>query len=428
MTEHRRSVAASLVPYTVDSSLMPMALQQNSDSDRTVHRLLVIDDDPFVRDSLLAYLQDVGFAVGTARDAREGFAAFEQFQPDVVLLDLRMPGTGGLDLLKVLSAHPSNTPIIVISGAGDMEDVVQALRYGASDFLFKPIRDMAMLEHAIQRSLEQGRLRRENQRYRQQLEETNRELKQSLLLLQQDQQAGRHVQMKMLPAAMVKFGAYQFSHRIFPSLYLSGDFIDYFTVGERHVVFFIADVSGHGASSAFVTVLLKNLFARKRSDYAHRRDNSILSPPAMLAQVNSELLDTQVGKYATLCVAALDLVENSLNYSVAGHLPVPILCGTLDGRDSCRWLRSDNPPVGLFEDAVYTVESLELPEQFQLTLLSDGVLEVLAGDGLLAKEANLLAAMSPQLTTMDGLVDALGLEGVNEAPDDIALLLITKDC
>ena len=178
-----------------------------------------------------------------------------------------------------------------------------------------------------------------------------------------------------------------------------------------------------GASSAFVTVLLKNLFARKRSDYAHQRDDSILSPPQMLAQVNRELLDTQVGKYATLCVATLDLIENSLCYSIAGHLPVPILCGG----GACRWLSGSNPPVGLFEDAQYQSESLQLPERFSLTLLSDGVLEMLEGDGLRAKEEKLLAAMSPAVTTMDSLVAALGLEGVADAPDDIALLLITKE-
>lgn len=405
-----------------------MALQQDQHPERPAHRLLVIDDDPFVRDSLLAYLQDVGFSVGTARDASEGFAAFEQFQPDVVLLDLRMPGAGGLALLKTLSAHPSNTPIIVISGAGDMNDVVQALRYGATDFLFKPIRDMAMLEHAIQRSLEAGRLRRENQRYRLQLEETNRELKQSLSLLEQDQAAGRHVQMKMFPATPARYGDYQFSHRIFPSLFLSGDFIDYLTVGDRHVVFCIADVSGHGASSAFVTVFLKNLLARKRSNFAHREDDSVLSPTAMLTQINRELLAIDVGKYATICLATLDLLDNTLCYSIAGHLPVPILCGDVD---KCRWLRGNSPPVGLFADAEYFDQTIDLPESFQLLLLSDGVLEVIDGNGLLEKEARLLELVAQQfvdrkVVTMDALIGALGLENVADAPDDIALLLITK--
>lgn len=385
-------------------------------------RLLVIDDEAFVRDSLVAYLEDSGYQVEEAADGRQGLEMFERTHPDVVLLDLKMPNMDGLSVLKALRDHPANVPVIVISGAGVMADVVEALRYGASDYLFKPIGDMAVLEHSIARCLEQGRLRRENQRYRQQLEEANRELKQSLSLLQQDQQAGRHVQMKMLPAAPLLIGDYSISHRIFPSLYLSGDFVDYFTVGDRHVVFFIADVSGHGASSAFVTVLLKNLFARKRSDYGHRQDRAVLSPSAMLKQANRELLATEIGKHVTLCVAALDIRDNSLCYSVAGHLPQPVLWA--DGE--CRYLKGDNPPVGLFEDAHYAEELLTLPKRFALTLFSDGILEMLEGEGLLAKEERLLAALAPGFNSMEAVVDALGLQRVKEAPDDIAVLLVSK--
>ena len=59
---------------------------------------------------------------------------------------------------------------------------------------------------------------------------------------------------------------------------MSGDFTDYFKVGKSKVVFFLADVSGHGSSSAFATVLLKNLFARKRSDYLRRDDKTVIQP------------------------------------------------------------------------------------------------------------------------------------------------------
>src|SRR5690606_25262436 len=144
-------------------------------------------------------------------------------------------------------------------------------------------------------------------------------------------------------------------------------------------------------------VLLKNLFAPKRSDFGHGRDDAVISPTRMLQIVNRELLAAEVGKYATMCVATLDLLENRLWYSVAGHLPVPILCGDND----CRWLTGSNPPVGLYPDVDYAAESIQLPEQFTLTLLSDGVLEMLEGSGLRAKEEKLLEAMSPKLTTMD---------------------------
>ena len=142
--------------------------------DEATHSLLVIDDEPFVRDSLTAYLEESGYQVFGAGDVREGLELFNRLQPDVVLLDLKMPDGGGLSLLKELDQHPADTPVIVISGTGVISDVVQALRYGASDYLTKPIADMEVLEHSIARCLEQGRLRRENRAYRGQLEETNR--------------------------------------------------------------------------------------------------------------------------------------------------------------------------------------------------------------------------------------------------------------
>lgn len=390
--------------------------------DREHHRLLVIDDDVAVRDSIVMYLQELGYIVDQASNGREGLELFEQSPPDVVLLDLKMPAVDGLQVLKTLGQHSANVPIIVVSGSGVMDDVVEALRYGASDYLIKPISDLEVLKHSVSRCLEQNRLQRENLRYRRKLEEANRELRQSLSVLQQDQQAGRHVQMKMLPARPLAIADYHLSHQIFPSLFLSGDFVDYFTVGDRHVVFFIADVSGHGASSAFLTVLLKNLFARKRSDFGHWLDQTILSPAAMLNQANRELLATEVGKHVTLCVATLDIRTNTLLYSVAGHLPAPILWSA----EGCRYLKGDNPPVGLFEDAEYAEEQIELPSRFALTLFSDGILETVAADGLLAKEQLLLTKLAAGYSTINGVVEALELQGVKDAPDDIAVLLVSK--
>src|SRR5690606_2119580 len=361
-------------------------------------------------------------AVEQAADAVHGIELFEQNPAEVVLLDLNLPKMSGLEALQIINRHPANVPVIVISGSGVMNDVVQALRYGASDYLVKPVTDMEVLSHAVARGVEQSRLRRENLRYRQQLETANRELSVSLTALQQDQQAGRHVQLKMFPARPLAIGDYHLSHRIFPSLFLSGDFVDYFTVGDSKAVFFIADVSGHGASSAFLTVLMKNLFARKRSDYGHWMDRTILSPAAMLAQANRELLATEVGKHVTLCVAVLDVVENTLLYSVAGHLPAPILWS----EDGCQYLAGDNPPVGLFEDAEYGEEQLNLPARFALTLFSDGILETIDADGLLDKEKVLLARLADGFGSMDALIDALGLQSVKEAPDDIAVLLVSK--
>ncbi len=384
--------------------------------------ILVIDDESIVRESIAAYLEDSGYRVIQAADGEQGLASYHQQQPDVVLCDLRMPAIDGITVLKELTALPANTPIIVISGVGIMSDVVEALRFGASDYLIKPIVDMEVLEHAVQRCLEQGRLQRENLAYRQQLEKANLELMQSLKVLEQDQQAGRHVQMKMLPPTSRQFGDYHFSHRIIPSLYLSGDFVDYFTVGDDYVVFVIADVSGHGSSSAFMTVMLKNLFARKRSDYVHHDGHVILSPVDMLAWANRELLETETGKHLTMCMGVIDLQANQLVYSNAGHLPLPVIKSGSD----CHYLEGAGMPVGLFEQAEFQENTLKLPETFILTLFSDGILEVLDAEGVLAQESQLLEKLQGAGADIDQLASVLELEDLCDIPDDIAILLVSR--
>ena len=132
---------------------------------------------------------------------------------------------------------PVTSRFIVVSGAGVMTDVVEALHLGASDFLVKPIVDLEVLEYAIGRTLEKSRLLEENKRYRASLEEANTSLTSSLSLLQEDQKAGRQVQMDMLPDKPLEFRGFKIDHRIIPSLYLSGDFVDYFQLNERSFCF-----------------------------------------------------------------------------------------------------------------------------------------------------------------------------------------------
>ena len=182
--------------------------------------LLIIDDDEVVRESLAAYLEDSNFKVLQALNGLQGLQIFESEQPDLVICDLRMPQIDGLELIRRIRQTASETPIIVLSGAGVMSDAVEALRLGAADYLIKPLEDLAVLEHSVRRALDRAYLRVENQRYRDKLEAANRELQASLNLLQEDQNAGRQVQMNMLPVTPWSIEGLEFSHRIIPSLYL----------------------------------------------------------------------------------------------------------------------------------------------------------------------------------------------------------------
>ncbi|BBO69622.1 hypothetical protein DSCA_35520 [Desulfosarcina alkanivorans] len=134
-------------------------------------RVLIIDDEEIVRDSVSTYLEDSGFVVYQAGDGRDGLSRFYEVTPDVVLLDLRMPRMDGLEVLAAIAGQLDRIPVIVVTGAGVLQDAVAALRLGAFDFVTKPIVDMAVLEHAIRRALEHTRLLEENRRYQAHLED-----------------------------------------------------------------------------------------------------------------------------------------------------------------------------------------------------------------------------------------------------------------
>lgn len=389
----------------------------------TSAKLLIIDDDEVVRTSLAAYLEDSGFNVLQAGNGLQGLQVFEQEHPDLIICDLRMPQVDGLELIRRINQLETDTPVIVVSGAGVMSDAVEALRLGAADYLIKPLEDLAVLEHSVRRALDRHALRLENQRYREELEAANRELQASLHLLQEDQNAGRQVQMNMLPVTPWTVDGLHFAHQIIPSLYLSGDFVDYFRVDERRIAFYLADVSGHGASSAFVTVLLK--FMTTRLLYESRRGGTLpeFKPSEVLGHINRGLINCKLGKHVTMLGGVIDEESGKLTYSIGGHLPLPVLYS----EGQAHYLTGRGLPVGLFEEATYEDQVMDLPASFSLTLMSDGILDLLPGDTLKEKEAALPEIVQAAGGSLDGLKKAFGLASLGDMPDDIALLVLSRN-
>ncbi|MCP4676453.1 MAG: response regulator [Deltaproteobacteria bacterium] len=134
-------------------------------------RVLVIDDEATLRHSIRSYLEDFDYEVLEAATGRIGLEIFTQHQPDIVLVDLRMPEVDGLEVIKKLTGDSPNTPVIVISGTGIIDDAVNALHLGAWDYLLKPIEDMTVLLHAVRQALERARLINENRKYQLHLED-----------------------------------------------------------------------------------------------------------------------------------------------------------------------------------------------------------------------------------------------------------------
>lgn len=132
--------------------------------------ILLIDDEKIIRDSFRNFLEDYDYTVHEAADGLEGLEVFKRKSPALVLLDLNMPVMDGIEVLKKLTVWSSDIPIIVVSGTGLIDDVLRALRLGAWDYLYKPIENLSVLLHAVEKALERARLIRENRIYQEQLE------------------------------------------------------------------------------------------------------------------------------------------------------------------------------------------------------------------------------------------------------------------
>ncbi|TDT41397.1 sigma-B regulation protein RsbU (phosphoserine phosphatase) [Halospina denitrificans] len=383
-------------------------------------QILIIDPDEASRGDLSRHLRARGYYVTACDSLAKGVAELSTAFPDVIFADLPPESIHRL-------AHGEQalgdltTPIIAFSGAETAAEVVSALRAGASDFVIKPIRDKGTVDSVLGKLFERVRVARLNEVYREELETKNLNLSEGISELRADQTAGRKVQMKMLPEKDRVIGDMRMTHMIQPSLYLSGDFLDYLRLDEHLSLVYIADVSGHGASSAFVTVLLKNLTNRLQRNLRRGSSEDILDPERFLKRVNHELKETGLGKHVTMFVGLIDARERVMRYAVGAHFPLPIITS---GSET-RFLEGSGLPVGLFADPHWETYTEPLPEGFRLILFSDGILEVINAKSLDQKEKRLLELVSSGRHTIESLSEALQLEEMSELPDDIAIVTVT---
>lgn len=134
-------------------------------------KVLIIDDEVFIRESLSIFLEDEGFEVITAENGRCGIEKFKNSQPDIVILDLRMPEMSGMEVIPKIREITDLVPIIIVSGNNEICDAVEALRIGAWDYITKPIQDLNMMLHRMDIVLNQALLLRENRMYQNHLED-----------------------------------------------------------------------------------------------------------------------------------------------------------------------------------------------------------------------------------------------------------------
>ncbi len=141
--------------------------------------LLVVDDDPYVLESLAALLKEFGYQVNTCPHAADALEKLQKQRYDVVLTDIKMPGITGIELLRRIRDIDTQTPVILLTAFAELDVAVDAVKRGAFDFITKPF-NPEYLAHAVERAVKYAKLIEMEKRYKVTLEQTVRQRTQEL--------------------------------------------------------------------------------------------------------------------------------------------------------------------------------------------------------------------------------------------------------
>ena len=329
----------------------------------------------------------------------------------------------GSENTHLLKAYVDNHLVVVLLDESSASVAVEYFRLGVADVWFDGMTQPELSDSFV-RLQNISDAKYEGRVYSHELEKANAELQESLRMLKQDQMAGLEVQKSLMPESPLAFGEYEISHSVTPSLYLSGDFVGYNFVLGRYLLFYFADVSGHGASSAFITVLLRFMIGRVIRRHVTENDYTALNeaPAGLLEHVNKQILATGLGKHLTIVAGCLDTETSKLRYVVGAQLPRPILI--VDG--VAEYLPGKGKPVGIFEEASWQVEEVTLPKRCALVLLSDGVFDLVPDKDLSDKEQTLLRFLAVSSDDIESLKQALSVDFIEDPRDDISMCLLTR--
>ena len=367
--------------------------------------VLVVDDTTPIRNLLRRILEE-DYAVHTAPDGETALESFARHRPEIVILDVSMPGPSGLDVVRELRRRGEDEAVVIMLTATDDQTLkAQALNLGANDYLTKPFHKgelLARVGAAARQVLLMRELRAAHER-------TALELSRIATL-----------QRRMLPESPPKLPGLssEVLHRA--STLASGDYFDCVPLGEDRVRCIVADVSGHGARAAFLMAVVRTLFHAAWADG--------LPLDVLAGRINRHLLDLRGdGDFATLFAADLDCANRLLTYVNCGHPPALL---AREGEEPLL-LEATMPLLGVMECDV-SLGRTGLPERFGLLAYTDGLFEWRdESDGVfglsrfldLVKERLTLAG--PFLAPLAERLDALS-EGGTATRDDLTALWLTR--
>ncbi len=309
--------------------------------------ILIVDDDRMNVQLLDSILRTEGYRTLTASSGEEARRLALDMLPDLILLDIMMPGESGLDTCVTMKRDPrvSDIPIIFISAMGDVKSKVEGLGMGAVDYITKPFERLEVLARArIHLKLKLAYaavIEGQASRLRQ-----IRDAQQSILTVPAD------------------FPEARFAITYVPVMEAGGDFYDVFPVGEGIYGYFVADVSGHDLGASYLTSALKALISQNATP--------LHTPVETMRIINSVLVAIMKdSKYLTASYAHLNRARSLLTVVNAGHPPLIYLkkSGEVERLDS------KGDILGAFDTIVLEPVQRVVSRGERFFLYTDGAIE-----------------------------------------------------
>ena len=419
-----------------DEISTPAETQAATDASQEVWKVLVVDDEPQVHTVTKLVLRDLTFQ-GKKIQFCDAYSAAEAKKvlaenPDVclALVDVVMEEEdAGLHLVEYIRDIMNNKVIRIILRTGqpgyapekeviidyDINDYKEKTEMSAQKLITCVITAIRNYEYIAALNKLTGELEQKVAERVAELAESNRKL-------MEDLEAGKKLQNKILPAPEQDIGPYHFSSRLFPSLALSGDFVDYFSISNRYIGFYMADVSGHGISSAIVTVLLKNFIDNKVEKFNLLNDQTLFDPQEICTRINGILLREKLGKYLTIFYGIIDMETNTMKYANCGQFPYPAFCTGTEKK----YLQEKGTPVGLFKSPIIKTTEIQLPDHFTMLLASDGLLDIMEDADLDTKNSRILETLAADGVSLENIIERFKVQQHESLPDDITFMLVRK--
>lgn len=309
--------------------------------------ILVADDNPVNRELMAKTLRKEGYRTLTANSGKEARRVTETELPDLILLDICMPGETGFDVIKYFksNARTASIPVIFLTGLSDVDSKIEGFNLGAVDYITKPFHPQevsARVSLHLKLSIATNSLINSQAAKLRQLTEA-----QASFLVTPEQEPG------------ARFGVHYLAlHEA------GGDFYDVLRISEDIYGYFVADFSGHDISTGYLTSSVKGLLKQNCTQ--------IYTPMESMNLINGVLVEIlPAEKYLTACYARLNRRKGSMDIVFSGHPPVcfvpkngpPQLVGDV------------GDPMGMFQSALFGLVSLSVSEGDRLYIYTDGLVE-----------------------------------------------------